>query len=138
MTKVRVWLSWYLPPILLLALPHTIGCSRADPFRAIERSIQAELPRMIGPADRYEVTVSRSGGRLIAGHIPWIEIRGRNVRAIEGLILDELQVRLEGVRFNRSDRRVTEIAQTQFSAGISDASATRFVLRRSPALRDVQ
>jgi hypothetical protein len=93
---------------------------------------------MIGPADRYEVTVSRSGGSLIAGQIPWIEIHGRNVRAIEGLNLDELQVRLEGVRFNRSDRRVTEIAQSRFTAGISAASATRFVRRRSPALGDVE
>jgi hypothetical protein len=114
------------------------GCGRANPFRAVERSIQAELPRLIGPADRYQVTVSRSGGNLIAGRIPWIDIRGSNVRAIEGLNLDELEVRLEGVRFDRGDRSVREIEQSRFAARIGAPSVTQYVRRRSPNLRDVQ
>ena len=52
---------------LWLAVGLSSGCSRASPFRAIERSVRAELPRLLGPADRYEVTVSRSDGGLIAG-----------------------------------------------------------------------
>src|SRR5260370_24909032 len=93
---------------------------------------------MRGPADRYEVLVSRSGGSLIAGRIPWIEIRGRNVRAIPGLNLDELKVRLEEVRFNRSERSVREIGQSRFEAHISAASAVQFLHLRSPNLRDVR
>jgi hypothetical protein len=115
-----------------------VGCSRASPFRAVEHSIQAELPRMIGPADRYQVSVSRSGGSLLAGRIPWVEIEGRNVRAIEGLNLDRLHVRLEEVRFRRSDHTVEEIGQTRFEAGLGADSVTRFVQRRSPGLRDVR
>src|SRR5947209_7442539 len=104
---------------ILLAVALAPGCGRVSPFRAIERSVQAQLPRLIGPADRYEVKVSRSGGSLIAGQIPWIEIHGRNVRAIEGLNMDELEVRLEGVRFNRVDRSVREIAATHFEERIN-------------------
>lgn len=128
----------FLAALPLFGIMVAIGCSRASPFRSIERSIQARLPRLIGPADRYQVTVSRSGAGLIAGRIPWIEIQGRNVRAIEGLTLDELEVRLEDVRFNRADRSVREIGQATFQARISAASATRFVRQRSPSLRDVE
>jgi len=123
---------------LLLALLVCAGCSGASPFRTIERSIQAEVPQFIGPADKYEVSVSRSSGSLIAGHIPWIDIRGRNVRAIPGLNLDLLQIRLEGVTFNRSTRAVKEIKQSGFVAHLGAASITRFIRRRSPNLRDVQ
>jgi hypothetical protein len=104
----------------------------------MERSIRDELPRLIGPADRYDVTASRSSGALIAGRIPWINIHGRNVRAIEGLKLDELQVRLVDVRFNRASRDVREIGVTRFEASVSAASVVSFLHRRSPNLRDVQ
>jgi hypothetical protein len=104
----------------------------------MEQSIRAELPRLIGPADRYEVTVSRSAAGMIAGRIPWIEIHGHNVRAIQRLNLDELLVRLEGVRFNRTDHTVRVIEQSRFEAGIGAGSIVRFIHSRSPALRDVR
>src|SRR4051794_40136587 len=118
-TERRCW--------LLLILISALGCGPTDPFRTIERSIQAQLPRAIGPADRYEVSVSRSTGSLVAGQIPWISIHGRNVRAIAGLSLDELQVRMDGVRFDRGSRKVTSIENSRFEAAISAASATQFV-----------
>lgn len=127
-----------IAPGLLLALGLALGCGGTSPFRAVERSVREELPRLIGPADSYTVAVSRSSGSLIAGRIPWITIYGRNVRAIEGLNLDELQVRLEEVRFNRSSRTVQEIGRTQFEARVSAASIVRFLHARSPDLRDVR
>src|SRR5205823_1036938 len=123
---------------LIPALCLTGGCSRTSPFRAVERSIREQLPQLIGPADGYDVTVSRSSGSLIAGRIPWVAIHGRNVRAIEGLTLDDLEVRLEAVRFSRATRTVQEIGQTRFVAHLSAASIVNFVHRRSPNLRDVQ
>lgn len=124
--------------LLLIASTLLLGCSRANPFRAVERSILAELPQVIGPAERYQVTVSRSSGNLVAGRIPWIDIHGRNVRAIEGLNLDELLVRLEGVRFDRSKRALEEVDQSRFEARLGAASLTRYLQQRSPMLRDVQ
>jgi LmeA-like phospholipid-binding len=123
---------------LLLPLPTMAGCGGTNPFRSVERSIREQLPQLIGPADRYEVTVSRSSGSLIAGRIPWINIHSRNVRAIEGLTLDELDVRLEGVRFSRASRAVQEIGMTRFDARVSAPSVVRFIHHRSPNLRDVQ
>jgi hypothetical protein len=124
------------PALLVLLL--NLGCSRANPFRAVERGIQAELPRLIGPAERYQVAVSRSSGKLVAGRIPWIDIQGWNVKAIEGLNLDELLVRLEGVHFDRSDRRLEEVELSRFEARLGAASLTRYIQQRSPVLRDVQ
>jgi hypothetical protein len=123
---------------LLLLVAFSSGCSRASPFRAIERSVRDEMPRVIGPADRYEVVVSRSGGGLVAGRIPWINIRGQNVRAIEGLTIDDLEVRLEDVRFSRSSRTVQEIGLTHFEARLSAGSVVGYLHSRSPGLRGVQ
>jgi hypothetical protein len=123
----------FLPLLLVCA-----GCSRVDPFRSIERSVQAELPRVIGPADRYEVRVSRSSSGLIAGRIPWLQIRGYNVRTVKDLELDELAIRLEGVHFSRADRAVREIEQSDFEAQIGASSIAAFLHARRPDLRRVQ
>jgi hypothetical protein len=123
---------------MALILCITGGCGGSSPFRSVERSIRDELPRLIGPADRYEVTVSRSSGGLIAGRIPWIHIHGRNVRAVAGLNLDDLQVRMEDVRFSRASRKVQQIGGTQFEAQVSAASVASYLHHRSPNLRDVR
>ena len=123
--------------VLLVALSLCAGCSHVSPFRSIERSIRAELPQMIGPADRYDVSVSQSGAGLIAGRIPWIEIHGHNVRAIQGLNLDDLTVRLEGVRFSRATRAVREIEQSRFEARVAAGSIVQSIHSRSPGLREV-
>jgi hypothetical protein len=130
--------AWRFHAFLSLVLCLAGGCGGSSPFRSVERSIRDELPRLIGPADRYAVTVSRSGGGLLAGHIPWINIHGRNVRVVAGLNLDDLQVRLEDVRFSRTSRKVQQIGGTQFEAQVSAASVASYLHHRSPNLRDVQ
>jgi hypothetical protein len=123
---------------LLPALALAGGCGGSSPFRSVERSVREKLPALIGPADRYEVTVSRSSGSLVAGRIPWLNIRGYNVRAIEGLPLDELDIRLEDVHFSRPSRTVESIGSAQFEARLSADSVVQFLHRRSPSLRDVR
>ena len=123
---------------LFLTISSLTGCGGTSPFRAIERAIRDKLPSLLGPADRYEVAVSRSGGGLIAGRIPWINIQGRNVRAIEGLTLDDLDVRLEDVHFSRTSRTVQEIGLTRFEAHLSAASVVSYLHARSPSLRDAR
>jgi hypothetical protein len=130
--------AWRSHAFFLLVFCLTGGCGGSSPFRSVERSIRDNLPRLIGPADRYEVTVSRSSGGLLAGRIPWINIHGRNVRVVAGLNLDDLLVRLEDVRFSRASRKVQQIGGAQFEAQVSAASVANYLHHRSPNLRDVQ
>lgn len=114
------------------------GCSRVQPFRSIERSVRAELPGLIGPADQYTVSVSRSSSGLLSGRIPWIRIHGTNVRALPGLTLDQLEVRLEGVHFDRASRSVREIEQSRFQAWIGPGSIVNYLHSHRPDLPDVR
>jgi hypothetical protein len=120
--------------VALLAL----GCGGTNPFRAVERAIERELPGRIGPAERYEARVSRSGANLVSGRIPWVEIRGVNLRTADGLQINDLRVRLEGVEFDRGSRSISAVAGSRFTAGIGAEAVTAFVRRRGPRLRDAR
>lgn len=122
----------------LMALLALTGCARASPFRSVERAIARELPERIGPAEQYRVRVSRSGLNLAAGRIPWMEIEGKNVRPPGGLTINELHVRLEGVRFDPSKRVMTSLEEGEFTAAIGAETVTAAIRQRGPRLREVR
>jgi len=126
-----------LPCIATAALLAT-SCRGANPFRKVERGIARELTTRIGPAERYEVRVSRSGGNLVAGRIPWVEVRGIKVRAANVLTVEEVKVRLDGVRFDREKRAITEVEDSRFTASLTPEALTEYIRRRKPDLRDVR
>jgi LmeA-like phospholipid-binding len=135
-TRTAAGCRQVLAAIALLLL--CAGCSRVHPFQSMERSVRAELPGLIGPADRYTVAVSHSSSGLLAGRIPWIAIHGTNVRALPELTLDQLEVHLEGVHFDRGSRSVRQIEQSRFQARIGPGSLANFLHSRRPELRDVR
>jgi len=117
---------------VLVVLVAVCGCSKTDPYGATERAIRRSLPEVIGPARSYEVRIARADTNLLGGKIGWIEIHGRDVRASEELTVDDLHVRLEGVRFDRDERAIKSITGSAVTARISAASATRYVAHRGP------
>jgi LmeA-like phospholipid-binding len=121
-----------LVPSALCLLIVLGGCGKADPYSATERAIRKTLPEYIGPAAEYKVRISRSDTNLLGGKIGWVEIQGRGVRAAETLTVDELEVRLDQVRFNRGDRSIRSVGASAITARISAASATRYVTQRGP------
>jgi hypothetical protein len=114
------------------------GCSKADPYAATERAIRRSLPGRLGPARSYSVRIARSETNLVGGKIGWIEIEGREVQAASNLIVDELRVRLDDVRFDRGDRTITDVGSSAVSARISAEAATRYVVRRGPQYEGVR
>lgn len=113
------------------------GCG-GKPFRRTERSIQARLSTVIGPADHYEVRLSRSTAGALRGRLRWLEIRGEKVEVVKDLKLDELAIRLEDVRFNRESGRLQEIGRAQFVAGITGDSVTEYLRRKASVLGEVE
>jgi hypothetical protein len=112
------------------------GCAR--PFGRIERAIQARLPEVVGPADAYDVRISRSAGRILGGTIGWLEIDGRNVRPNGNVQLDRVAVRLEGVRFEREQPSLREIRQASVQVRVSADSVLSFLRARNPRLADME
>lgn len=136
------WARWN-PSLLLvlgvLLLTLTAGCgSDPSPFRSIERAVEQEMTARVGPAAAYRARVSRSGGNLVAGRIPWIEIEGKEVRLEGNLVLETLLVRLEGVRFDRGKREMTGMNAGVFTATVTPEAVTAAVRQRGPRLQDVR
>lgn len=127
MKRLNVW--------LLMLLLVGAGCTR--PFGRIEDSIEARLPEVIGPADDYDVRISRSIGRTLRGTVGWLEIDGRNVRPNGMVNLDRVAVRLEGVQVDHRRRRVREIEEAQVQVRVSAASIDSYLQSRNSELAEV-
>jgi LmeA-like phospholipid-binding len=120
----------------LLLLPWCGGCG--DPFGGVERRIETRLPEVVGPADDYHVRVSRSVSSALGGKVRWVEVRGRNVQTRPGLTLNQVDIRLEGIWYDRKRRQLKEVRSAAIQVGMSAAAVGAYLHRRSPRLEGVQ
>lgn len=120
----------YLLPLLLVLLVAS-GC--APPTGQIERAIERELPTAIGPADRYQVTITGLSGT--ANRAERVEILGERVRLPDAPELDRLAIRLDGVRLDSRRESIERADSTRASVRMT-ASALESYLRDHPNLRD--
>lgn len=87
----------------------------------IEQSVAAKAPELLGPAKSYSVDVSAGIFDLIRCKVKQIDIKGRDVRLQNGVVVDRLNVRLTGVHF-KADQTITGISKTEFTAALSEAN----------------
>lgn len=128
MKRPEVWLLMFLLAIA--------GCT--GPFGRIEHSIEARLPEVVGPAEAYDVRISRSIARTLRGTVGWLEIDGRNVRPNGMVNLDRVEVRLEGVRVDHQRGRVQEIEEARVRVRVSAASIDAYLQSRNSELAEVR
>jgi len=88
-----------------VALFAFIGC--APSAGQLEARLRRELPRALGPADGYDVTIA--GLRARAGQAEFVSVTGRKVRLRGAPVLDRLEVELHAVSYNRSEGRVDHV-----------------------------
>lgn len=79
------------------------GCNPVTTL--VERSIERELPRLIGPAARY--TVEIEGLRAGTGEAERVHVVGEGVRPEDAPYLHRVDLYLVGVRYDRQTRRLT-------------------------------
>lgn len=101
---------------LALALLAVTGC---DPTGRVEQEIAGLLPRAIGPADDYTVTVE--GLRARSGEADRVAVVGTRVRPEGAPVLDRLDLELRGVRFDRGERRLERVDAAEATARITPA-----------------
>jgi hypothetical protein len=118
---VRCHRVLYIPLILLLLAP-LAGC---DLSGQVERAIEAELPRVIGPADSYRARVE--GLRATAGTAQRIEIVGQRVRPEGAPVLERLELELTGVRMDRAAQRIEHVEAASGEARIAPDDLVSFL-----------
>ncbi len=90
------------------------GCASMIDAR-VEQRITAELPRVVGPAARYEVNVqgARDNGEI--ADIRRLHVIGTRVQREKSPVLDRIEVTMSDLVFDRKDKRV-------LSLGTADAN----------------
>lgn len=90
------------------------GCASVVDHRA-EQIILSELPRLVGPAREYRV--SALGVTPSAGQLQAVRVVGERIARPGSPVIDQANVQLRDVRFDRAEKRVESI-------GAVDARAT--------------
>ncbi|MBE9078246.1 DUF2993 domain-containing protein [Romeria aff. gracilis LEGE 07310] len=89
-----------------LVLTATVLAS-CSPAGYVERGIERELPKYIGPADSYDVDIE--GLQLRSNQADRVFAVGERVRPDGSPVLDRLELELRGVEFNRDQGRLERV-----------------------------
>ncbi|NJL86620.1 MAG: LmeA family phospholipid-binding protein [Leptolyngbyaceae cyanobacterium SM1_1_3] len=114
--KITGWL------LLAFAVALLTSCI---PNSLVERGIERELPKFIGPADSYSVDVS--GLRVRSGEAERILAVGERVRPEGAPILDQLEIELRDVKYDRGQERLERVESAQATVRILPADLAAFL-----------
>ncbi len=116
---------------LLMAAALFAGCgSGSDSGRFLEQL----LPRVLGPAQRYEVRVSGASENLLRA----ARVRASRLTAGEGLVLDTVQVDLANLRFNRREQELLGADRADFWAVLLQEDLNVSLRDRVALIRDLR
>lgn len=95
-----------LKALLLLAAAWSASCASYVDGR-VEKVLVEAMPRVIGPADRYEATVR--GADASASHVDEVHAVGTGVQRPRMPRIDRFQVDLQDVSIDRANKQVTGV-----------------------------
>lgn len=110
-----------LLPVLLLAL----GTGCVPSTGQIERGLERELPKLLGPADRYDVEIE--GLRARSGEASRVSAVGERVRLADGPVVDRIDLELRGVRYDRGQDRLERVESARATARITPLDLADFL-----------
>src|SRR6185369_1960731 len=76
------------------------GAAEGDPTRAIKLTLEGELARRLGPADRWEIEVSASTADRETGRLPRVDIHAFNLRLPDGQVIAEIELTAEDLKID--------------------------------------
>lgn len=112
-------------PLRTAAVLVLLVASGCDLSGRVERGLEEQLPRAIGPADRYDVTVE--GLRAQSGEADRVVVLGENVRPEGVPAIRRLDLDLRGVRYDRGEKRLERVDEATATARITPAALGAFL-----------
>lgn len=100
------------------------GCASLVDNRA-EQIILGELPRLVGPAREYRVDAL--GVVPAAGQLQAVRVVGERIARPGSPVIDQAEVNLRDVRFDRAEKRVESIGAVDASARVLAADIAAFL-----------
>lgn len=114
-----------LPGVRGLALLIILAAGCSPISGRVERGIEDELPRLIGPADVYDVQIE--GLRARSGEARSVAVTGQRVQPEDAPVLDRLDVTLYGVAYDRVNNRLERVDSTWAVAYIRAADLATYI-----------
>ncbi|MEM8810416.1 MAG: DUF2993 domain-containing protein [Cyanobacteria bacterium P01_G01_bin.38] len=112
---------WIRLPLVLMAA-FVVGCLPVGP---IERRIESQLPKYLGPADAYDVEIE--GLRVRNNEADRILAVGSGVRPEGAPVLERLELDLRGVAYNRNQGRLESVDSAQAAVQITEEALATFL-----------
>lgn len=120
---------------LILIIVVIIGiCSVACNFirGKIEQTIAQRLTALVGPADSYKVTTHGPLLNILRGQINAVNINGEMVKLSNGIIADQMDVKLTDVVLDVSHGSIVSVNKLTFSTSLSETTLSRYLNRAYP------
>ncbi len=111
--------------IVLTGLLLTVWAGCAPSTGQVERGIERELPRLVGPADEYDVDIT--GLRARAGEADRVTAVGERVRPTNAPVLDRIDVELRDVKYDRGEERIERLGSAVATARITQTDLEAFL-----------
>jgi LmeA-like phospholipid-binding len=99
--KVLGWIG------LIGTLPLLVAACSAYVDSRVENALLESLPKVVGPAENYEVRVRGSNGD--ATHFETMRVVGHRVARDNVPVLDQVALDLQGVSINRQEKQLTGV-----------------------------
>ena len=116
-----------------------LGRRGGGSFGLVERILESELPKRVGPARKYEVRLDRKGMDLARGRLGKVDVTGLDVQTDDGLVIPQLGLQMEDVKLALASRSLESVAKSLFSASLGEEAVTRYVQKRAGVgVRDVR
>lgn len=97
-----------------------------DIYPALEGHLARELGKSVGPADRWEVRLSRTGNDLPNGRISRVDLNGTNVRTPEGLVVGGVTITIDDLKMNLESGYIEDIGGASFMGRLHEEDVERF------------
>jgi hypothetical protein len=125
--------------LLLFALDvGTAGCSSRFLQRTVERRLRNRLTSLIGPAERYTVSISGTDDSdLVLGRVRRLEVSGVGVLIGGELPIERFEMRLEHLRYTGASPDLIGVRESDLRVELSQASLNKY-LAEGRTGKDVQ
>lgn len=95
------------------------------PTSLVEQGLERELPKYVGPAESYDVDIK--GLNINAGSADSVTAVGERVRPEGAPVIDRLALDLQGVVYDKSAERLTQVSDAQLTAVIKTPDLADFL-----------
>ena len=98
------------------------------------RALEGMLPRLIGPANRFEVRASRVSGDRVGSARVW----ATRLQTDDGLVVDHALLDLTDLRFNRERRELLGVGRAEFTADVLQEHLNLYLQKPTSLVRGLR